>query len=149
MAWGKEREGGGEEGEREKERERGRETGKKEVHVQAVTKASWVYAAMLVYALPPCAGIILEYCDHVHTHTDSLPDRLINPEEYKPPFHTTQGHTTAKPTEEGNEAHRRLIPVYTYGPLTSSGVIFASNLMNMIYCQYFYAFLFYLNMYII
>ena len=44
---------------------------------------------------------------------DSLPDRLINPEEYELPFHTSQGHTTTEPTE----AQRRLIPAYTYGSI--------------------------------
>ena len=47
----------------------------------------------------------------------SLPDRLVNPGEYEPPFHTTQGHATAEPTEEVNEAQRRLIPPYTYGSI--------------------------------
>ena len=43
--------------------------------------------------------------------TGSLPDRLINPEEYEPPFHT-------EPTEGANEAQRSLItPVYTYGSI--------------------------------
>ena len=46
--------------------------------------------------------------------TGSLPDRLINPEEYEPPFYTPRGHTTAEPTEG---ALRRLIPVYTYGSI--------------------------------
>ena len=46
--------------------------------------------------------------------TGSLPDRLINPEEYEPPFYTPRGHTTAEPTEG---AQRRLIPVYTYGSI--------------------------------
>ena len=32
--------------------------------------------------------------------TDTLPDRLVNPGEYEPPFHTSQQHTTAEPTEE-------------------------------------------------
>ena len=46
---------------------------------------------------------------------DLLPDRLINPEEYEPPFHTPQGHATAELTG-ANEAQRRLLtPVYTYG----------------------------------
>ena len=44
---------------------------------------------------------------------DSLPDRLINPGEYEPPFHT---HATAGPTEGANEA-RLLTPVYTYGSI--------------------------------
>ena len=47
---------------------------------------------------------------------DLLPDRLINPAEYEPPFHTP--HATAEPTEGANEAQRRLItPVYTYGSM--------------------------------
>ena len=44
---------------------------------------------------------------------DSLPDRLINPEEYELPFHTSQGRPAAEPTE----VQRRLIPVYTYGSI--------------------------------
>ena len=44
---------------------------------------------------------------------DSLPDRLINPEEYELPFHTSQGHATTEPTE----AQRRLTPAYTYGSI--------------------------------
>ena len=48
--------------------------------------------------------------------TDSLPDRLINPDDYEPPFHTPQAH--AEPTEGTNETQRRLItPVYTYGSI--------------------------------
>ena len=39
-----------------------------------------------------------------------VPDRLIKPEKYEPPFSTPQGHTTAEPTKG---AHRRLIPAYT------------------------------------
>ena len=48
---------------------------------------------------------------------DLLPDRLINPEEYEPPFHTPQGHATTELTG-ANEAQRRLLtPVYTYGSI--------------------------------
>ena len=45
--------------------------------------------------------------------TDSLPDRLINAEEYELPFHTPQEH--AEPAEEElvNEAQRRGTPVHT------------------------------------
>ena len=45
--------------------------------------------------------------------TDSLPDRLINAEEYELPFQTPQ--ECAEPTEEElvNEAQGRLTPVYT------------------------------------
>ena len=47
---------------------------------------------------------------------DLLPDRLINPEDYEPRFYTP--HVSAGPTEEANEAQRRLItPVYTYGSM--------------------------------
>ena len=46
---------------------------------------------------------------------DSLPDWLINTEEYELPFHTPQEHPSAEPTEEElvNEAQGRLTPVYT------------------------------------
>ena len=43
-----------------------------------------------------------------------VPDRLIHPEDYEPPFSTPQGHTTAEPTQG---AQRRLIPAYTYGSI--------------------------------
>ena len=49
--------------------------------------------------------------------TGSLPDRLINPEEYKPPFHTPQEHTAAEPTEGANEGQRMLTPVLLMVPL--------------------------------
>ena len=50
----------------------------------------------------------------------SLPDRLINPEEYEPVLQTTVKHTAAESTEptDTNEPvseESRLIPVYTYG----------------------------------
>ena len=50
----------------------------------------------------------------------SLPDRLINPEEYEPLLLTTEENTSAKLTEDGatvNEEPRRLIPVYTYSSI--------------------------------
>ena len=51
--------------------------------------------------------------------TDSLPDRLINPEEYQQPFHTPQRHASVEPTEGANEVQRRLItPVYTYSSVS-------------------------------
>ena len=43
--------------------------------------------------------------------TTSLPDRLINPEEYEVPFHTPQGHTTAEPA--GGVDGEAQEPVYT------------------------------------
>ena len=54
----------------------------------------------------------------VRSPAGSLPDRLINPEEYEQPFHTPKGHVTADSTEGVNEAQRRLMtPVYTYGSI--------------------------------
>ena len=51
--------------------------------------------------------------------TGSLPDRLLNPEEYEPLPPTTEEHTAAEHTEEPvNEEPRRLIPVYTYGSIS-------------------------------
>ena len=47
---------------------------------------------------------------------DILPDRLINPEVYELPFHTSQGHTGTTAELTANEAQRMPItPVYTYG----------------------------------
>ena len=47
--------------------------------------------------------------------TDSLPDRLINAEEYELPFHTPQQHANAELTgeEKVDGAQGRLTPVYT------------------------------------
>ena len=48
--------------------------------------------------------------------TGSLPDRLINPDDYEPSLYIPQGHAEA--TEGANEAQRGLItPVYTYGSI--------------------------------
>ena len=52
--------------------------------------------------------------------TGSLPDRLINPEEYEPVLPTTEEHTAAEHTEDKepvNEEPRSLIHVYTYGSI--------------------------------
>ena len=52
--------------------------------------------------------------------TGSLPDRLINPEEYETVLPTTEEHTAAgltKDKEPVNEDSRRLTPVYTYGSI--------------------------------
>jgi len=48
--------------------------------------------------------------------TDSLPDRLINPNKYERLSFTAQEHRVAEPIEAVNE-ERRLIPVYTYGSI--------------------------------
>ena len=45
---------------------------------------------------------------------DSLPDRLLNPDDYESSLYNPQRH--AELTERANEAQKRLIsPVYTYG----------------------------------
>ena len=52
--------------------------------------------------------------------TDSLPDRVINPNEYEQISHTGREHRVAEPTESQevvNEEPRRLTPVYTYGTI--------------------------------
>ena len=49
--------------------------------------------------------------------TDSLPDRLINPNQYGPILHTEQDRKVAEPIEAVNEERRNLIPVYTYGSI--------------------------------
>ena len=48
------------------------------------------------------------------TDTESLPDRLINPEEYEPVLPTMEEHRDPEPTESCNDS-RWLTPVYTYG----------------------------------
>ena len=48
----------------------------------------------------------------------SLPDRLVNPDQYEPHVYTPKGHTAAEPTEMVNEAQRLLIPAYTYGSVS-------------------------------
>ena len=53
--------------------------------------------------------------EEVMSPTSSLPDRLVNPWDYEPPFNTLQGHTIAEPTEGVTDAQKRLIPAYTYG----------------------------------
>ena len=49
--------------------------------------------------------------------TSSLPDRLINPGDYEPPFNTLQGVTIVKSTEGVPDAQKRMIPAYTYGSI--------------------------------
>ena len=54
--------------------------------------------------------------------TGSLPDRLINPEEYEPVLLSTEEHTVAEATENkdpvANKERRMLTPVYTYGSIS-------------------------------
>ena len=48
--------------------------------------------------------------------TGSLPDRLVNPGEYRPLLLTTEEHTDAEIEEDAvNDNPRILTPVYTYG----------------------------------
>ena len=55
--------------------------------------------------------------DEPESDTSSLPDRLINPEEYEPVLITAGKHTAAETTESTEPVNdpRKLIPVYTYG----------------------------------
>ena len=56
--------------------------------------------------------------DEAESDTGSLPDQLINPEEYEPVLTTAGKHTAAERTESAepaNDPARKLIPVYTYG----------------------------------
>ena len=49
--------------------------------------------------------------------TDSLPDRLINPNGYEILSPTSREHRVAEPNEVVDEDRRRLITVYTYGSI--------------------------------
>ena len=51
--------------------------------------------------------------------TESLPHRLINPEEYEPVLPIRE-HSTAEPTEDKELVPRRLTPVYTYEPVLAT-----------------------------
>ena len=55
--------------------------------------------------------------DEAESDTGSLPDQLINPEEYEPVLTTAGKHTAAETTESIEPANdpRKLIPMYTYG----------------------------------
>ena len=44
--------------------------------------------------------------------TDSLPDRLLNPDDYESSLYTPQRH--AEPTEGANEAHILTAPLTSY-----------------------------------
>ena len=97
----------------------------------SVSIALATFIGILAFQLANVTGVT-QYCKRKYTtlklairnqaeveveplDNDLLPDRLINPEEYEPPFHTP--HATAEPTG-ANEAQRRLItPVYTYGSI--------------------------------
>ena len=49
--------------------------------------------------------------------TDSLPDRLVNPEEYEPVQPTTEEHTDNEVVINKEEPNR-MNPVYTYGSIS-------------------------------
>ena len=49
--------------------------------------------------------------------TDSLPDRLINPNGYEILSPTSREHRVAEPNEVVDEDRRRLITVCTYGSI--------------------------------
>ena len=73
---------------------------------------------IIYYLKKKCTAMTKAIRNQAETDMTSLPgspvpDRLINPEDYEPPFSIPQGHTTAEPTE----AQRRLIPAYTYGSI--------------------------------
>ena len=53
----------------------------------------------------------------VQSDSDSLPDRVINPEEYEPVPQTAHEHTAAEPTGSNDEEPARQISVYTYSSL--------------------------------
>ena len=53
----------------------------------------------------------------VECDSGSLPDRLINPDRYKPVILTTEKHTAAELTENKEQENEKLIPVYTYGSI--------------------------------
>ena len=78
----------------------------------SVSIALATFIGILVFQLPSVMGIIhylkrkciaLAKAIRNEAETSSprspVPDRLINPENYEPPFSTPQGHTTAEPTE--------------------------------------------------
>ena len=53
--------------------------------------------------------------------TDSLPDRLVNPEEYEPVIPTTEEHTDYEviiKKDVVNEEPKRMNPAYTYGSIS-------------------------------
>ena len=50
----------------------------------------------------------------------SLPDRMVNPVEYEPLLHTTEGHTPAEPLRDKelvNKGPTKLTTVYTYSSI--------------------------------
>ena len=75
------------------------------------------YQSLKTYMVPTRWQAETHVKDEAESDTGSLPDRLINPEEYEPVLTTAGKHTAAKTTERTEPANdpRKLIPVYTYG----------------------------------
>ena len=75
------------------------------------------YKTLKIYMLPTrCTDADVES----ESDTGSLPDRLINPQEYEPVLPTIGEHTATDSTESeepANEDQRKLSPVYTYGSI--------------------------------
>ena len=75
------------------------------------------YKTLKLYMLPArCTDADMES----ESDTDSLPDRLVNPQEYEPVLPAVGEHTAAEFTESNepaNEDQRKLSPVYTYGSI--------------------------------
>ena len=72
------------------------------------------YKILKLYMLPArCTSADVQS----ESDTGSLPDRLVNPQEYEPVLSTRREHTAAESTEPDNEYKRKLSPVYTYGSI--------------------------------
>ena len=77
-----------------------------------------VYNILKRYMLPTGHGSQAE--TNLEDESSSLPDRLINPEEYEPVLPTTEERTAAKSTkskEPVTEGPRMLTSVYTYSSI--------------------------------
>ena len=78
-----------------------------------------------LYLKKKCAAVASRNVHRVQAEVEptwdnsSLPDRLINPGEYEPPFYTQHRDATAEPQEGEmvNDAQKRLYPAYTYGSI--------------------------------
>ena len=74
------------------------------------------------YMKNKCAAVAIRNVHQAETEVepqdnDSLPDRLLNPGQYEPPFHTPQQNAAAEPTENEGLVQKELTPVYTYGSI--------------------------------
>ena len=88
-----------------------------------------------LYLKKKCAAVASRNVHRVQAEVEptwdnsSLPDRLINPGEYEPPFYSQHRYATAEPQEGEmvNDTQKRLYPAYTYGSINL--YIYASNLL--------------------